>query len=271
MIMEADIYSLNGEISGKIALPSIFSTPFRIDLVRRALLAEQSLKYQPQGHYLLAGLQTTAVYVGRMGAYRSGRHMGIAIRPRQKLGGGAMGDVRRIPSAVKGRRAHPHKIEKKLVELINLKEYRKAIASAIGGSANKEVVSKVHKVNKNIPFVVDDKIESIKKSKELISILEKLGLSEELESSHEPRIRKGLRRSSRVRKFKKSILIVTLNDNGIGLASRNIPGVAHTKLSDLNIELLAPGAMPRIVIWSESAVKNLENELNKLKIKQVVR
>ncbi|MGC8888653.1 MAG: 50S ribosomal protein L4 [Candidatus Micrarchaeia archaeon] len=264
--MEANVYNINGEIAGKLSLPSIFETPFRIDLVRRALLAEQSLRYQPQGHYLLAGLQTTAVYVGRMGAYRSGRHMGIAIRPRQKLGGGAMGDVRRIPSAVKGRRAHPHKIEKKLVELINLKEYRKAIASAIGGSANKEIVGKIHKIS-SLPIVVEDKIESIKKTKDLIHILEKLGLKEELEKSHEPRLRKGLRRSSRRRKFRKSILIVTLNDDGISKASRNIPGVAHSKLSDLKIELLAPGAMPRIIIWDEGAVKKLEDAVKELKVK----
>ncbi|MGC9142666.1 MAG: 50S ribosomal protein L4 [Candidatus Micrarchaeia archaeon] len=264
--MEANVYNINGEIAGKLSLPSIFETPFRIDLVRRALLAEQSLRYQPQGHYLLAGLQTTAVYVGRMGAYRSGRHMGIAIRPRQKLGGGAMGDVRRIPSAVKGRRAHPHKIEKKLVELINLKEYRKAIASAIGGSASKEIVGKIHKIS-SLPIVVEDKIESIKKTKDLIHILEKLGLKEELEKSHEPRLRKGLRRSSRRRKFRKSILIVTLNDDGISKASRNIPGVAHSKLSDLKIELLAPGAMPRIIIWDEGAVKRLEDAVKELKVK----
>ena len=266
MIMEANVYNINGEVSGKLSLPSIFETPFRIDLVRRALLAEQSTRYQPQGHYLLAGLQTTAVYVGRMGAYRSGRHMGIAIRPRQKLGGGAMGDVRRIPSAVKGRRAHPHKIEKKLIELINLKEYQKAIASAIGGSANKEVVGKIHNV-KAIPIIVEDKIESIKKSKDLVNVLKKLGLEEELEKSHEPRLRKGLRRSSKRRKFRKSILIVTLNDNGISKASRNIPGVAHAKVNELNVELLAPGAMPRVIIWDEGAVKKIEEAVKELKVK----
>lgn len=264
--MEVNVYNLNGEASGKLSLPDIFNTPFREDLVRRALLAEQSMRYQPQGHYLLAGLQTTAVYVGRMGAYRSGRHMGIAIRPRQKLGGGAMGDVRRIPSAVKGRRAHPHKIEKKLIELINLKEYRKAIESAIGGSANKTIVGKVHRIN-NLPIVVEDKIENISKTKELFEILKKLGLGEELERSHKPRLRKGLRRSARVRKFRKSILIVTLNDNGIGKASRNIPGVAHSKVNELKIELLAPGAVPRVVIWGESAVKKLEEAVKNLKVK----
>ncbi len=267
MRMEADIYSLNGEVLGKVALPKVFDAPYRIDLVRRALLAEQSLNYQPQGHYLLAGLQTTATYVGRMGAYRSGRHMGIAIRPRQKLGGGAMGDVRRIPSSTKGRRAHPHRIEKKLVELINLKEYRKAIESAIGGSTKKDIVGMVVKVGRDLPVVIEDKIENVSKTKELLGILKKMGLEEELEKSHEPKIRKGIRRSSKQRRFRKSVLIVTLNDNGIGRASRNIPGVEYSKLSELNVERLAPGAIPRIIIWSESAVKKLEDSINSLKIK----
>ncbi|MGC8662673.1 MAG: 50S ribosomal protein L4 [Candidatus Micrarchaeia archaeon] len=265
--MEANIYSLNGEVSGKVELPKVFGAQYRVDLVRRALLSEQSLRYQPQGHYLLAGLQTTAIYIGKMNSYRSGRHMGISIRPRQKLGGGAMGDVRRIPSSTKGRRAHPHKIEKKIVEFINAKEYRKAISSAIAGSINKEVVGKVIKVEKSLPVVVEDGIEKISKTKELLAILEKIGFGKELELSHKPKLRKGIRGVSRIRKFRKSILIVTSKDNGIGKASRNIPGVEYSKLDELKIERLAPGAIPRIIIWDESAVRKLDEAVNSLKIK----
>ena len=130
--MEASVYNIDGKAGRRTALPGIFGREYRADLVRRALLSDQSARFQPKGHYLLAGMQTTAVYVGRYSVYRTLRHVGQAIRPRQKLAKGAMGDVRRIPSAVKGKRAHPHKIEKTLVERINRKEYEQAKREAEG-------------------------------------------------------------------------------------------------------------------------------------------
>ena len=106
-----DVYGIDGKVARSIELPRVFSESFRKELVLRAILAEQSLRYQPKGRNLMAGLRTTATYVGNYKSYRTGRHMGIAIRPREKLGGGAMGYVRRIPSSVKGRRAHAQKVE----------------------------------------------------------------------------------------------------------------------------------------------------------------
>ena len=94
------------------------------------MLAEASQKLQPQGHYVLAGMQTTATYYGAMNSYRTGRHVGRAIRPREKLGGGIQGKVRRIPSSTKGKRAHPHMIEKIIKEQALTMFY--AIGAAIG-------------------------------------------------------------------------------------------------------------------------------------------
>lgn len=266
IIMETNVYQLDGRASRKMALPGIFSQQFRQDLVRRALLAEQSTRYQPQGHYLLAGMQTTAIYVGRMNAYRSGRHMGQAIRPRQKLGGGSKGDVRRIPSAVKGRRAHPHKIEKVLEERINAKEYRKALAMAVAGTSHaKAVLAKHVYEGKELPIVVEDKMESVAKTKELTKILDALKLGTELEQSHSPKLRKGLRRLSQRRQYRKSILIVANDASKINRAARNIPGVDAIDLKSLTVEKLAPGAMPRLSIWTESAVKNIEKAVETAK------
>lgn len=264
--MEANIYQTNGEVLKKIEVPGIFEGAFRQDLVKRALLAEQSTRYQPQGHYPLAGMQTTAVYVGRMGAYRSGRHMGIAIRPRQKLGGGAMGDVRRIPSSVKGKRAHPHKVEKIIKEVINLKEYRKALASAIAGTSNEQLVNANHTLSIKLPIVVEDKVEQISKTKDFVSLIEKLKLNEDMEKSHDPRIKKGLRRNSKQRHFRKSILVVVADDKGIGRSTRNIPGVDFCNVKSMSVEALAPAAKPRIVIWTESAVKELQEAVSNARI-----
>ncbi len=256
-----EVYGLDGKSSKSVKLPEVFSDEFRSDLVRRALLAEQSRNFQPQGHSLTAGFQTTAVYIGSYdAAYRRGRHMGQAIRPRQKLGGGAMGDVRRIPSAVKGHRAHPHKIEKILVEEINSKEYAKAIRSAIGGCAHTEMIKHRHDFEgKSFPIVVDDKLESITKTGELATVLEALGMSKDLERSHKPKIRHGLKRTAKVRHFRNSVLIVSKSSDKINKAGRNIPGVDVCSINDLTISKLAPGAMPRLSIWTESAISAVES------------
>ncbi len=262
--MEVNLYNLEGKQVRRVKLPSIFETKPRSDLVMRALLSEQSRNYQPKGHSPLAGMQTTAAYIGRMGAYRTGRHMGIAIRPRQKLGGGAMGDVRRIPSSVKGRRAHPHTTEKKLVEEMNIKEYRLALASAIAGGAG-ENVKKVHAFEGELPIVVEDSIENVSKTKELLSILKKLNLSKDLELSHKPRIAKGHRRSSRLRHFRNSILIIVGKKEKIERAGRNIPGVDVCGVNELSMQNLAPGGMPRPSLWSESALNGVEKAVEEIK------
>lgn len=260
--MDVEVYSLEGSAKEKLTLPHVFSSEYRPDLVRRALLSEQSERYQPQGHYLMAGLQTTAVYVGTYSGYRRGRHMGIAVRPRQKLGGGAMGDVRRIPSSVKGKRAHPHMIEKITAERINKREYVKAIESAIGGCTNTEMIHKSHPVEKKLPIVVEDGIEKIKKTKDLMKVLNALGLSKDLDISHEPKKLTG--RISKKRHFRKSVLIVAKDSSEIEKAGRNIAGVDVISIKDLNVETLAPGAAGRPTVWSKSAVQGLENALKEM-------
>ena len=112
MKMEANVYSTDGKVEKKIALPEVFTVTFNEDIVKRALLAEQSASYQPQGRYLLAGMDTSASYTGRYGTYRTQRHTGLTPRPRQRLSKGGMGQVRKIPSATKGRRAHRKKLRR---------------------------------------------------------------------------------------------------------------------------------------------------------------
>lgn len=248
---ELDVLSLEGKATGKVALPSVFESEVRPELIQRAVVAENTLKLQPQGHYPLAGMQTTARYYGRMHAFRTGRHMGGAIRPRQKLGGGAQGLVRRIPSATKGKRAHPHMIEKTLVEQINKREYQKALESAI--SAAKSVVAA-------------NEIESIKKTKQMLNAFNNMKLSKELESS-EPRIRRGLRRSSRSKSYGKSVLLVISKNDAAIKAARNIAGVDACEVSKITANLLAPGGVPgRTTIWSERAVKELEESIKRQKL-----
>lgn len=268
MIMQANVYQTDGKVEKKITLPGIFAKRYNEGVVRRALLSEQSTRYQPQGHYLLAGLQTTATYVGRYSTYRTLRHVGQAIRPRQKLAKGAMGDVRRIPSSVKGRRAHPHKIEKNILERINRKEYVLALESAVAGTANTDMVKKSHTYPKGeLPIVVSSQIEKIGKTSDLLKVLGALSLMDDIEKSHEPKTKSGMRRKVQRRYFRNSVLIVAKDAALLSRSGRNVPGVEVSSVSALDVEKLAPGANPRLTLWSEAAIPELEEGISKGKPK----
>jgi large subunit ribosomal protein L4e len=256
----ANMIDIQGANKGQIALPSAFSEKVRNELIRRAVLAENTYKLQPQGHFLLAGMQTTATYYGAMHEYRSGRHMGDAIRPRQKLGGGVQGDVRKIPSATKGRRAHPHMIEKTIVENINRREYQNAIKSAVAAtiSENASVRS---------PIIFTNEIEAVAKTKDVVSILGKIGLSQMVESSHDSkRVKKGLKRSTKQKIYKRSVLFV-VSGGKILNSARNLAGVDVCKVEDMTANLLAPGGnLGRTTVWSENAIKKLDSTIKELSI-----
>jgi large subunit ribosomal protein L4e len=203
-------------------------------------------------------MKTTAAYYGAMSSYRTGRHMGIAIRPREKLGGGVQGKVKRIPSAVKGKRAHPHVVEKKIVEIINKKEYQGAIASALSYSKFEINSQKV----KQTPIIFTDEIERISKTRELVKVLRDSGLINFIEASRNPKLRKGLRRSARVKHYKRSILFVFGNDANALKAARNLPGADACSISNLSVSKLVPGGNEkRITIWSESAINAIANAI----------
>ncbi|MDH5404769.1 MAG: 50S ribosomal protein L4, partial [Candidatus Heimdallarchaeota archaeon] len=64
-MIEAKVYNLKGNTKKtKITLPDVFSDGFRPDLIKRAVLSEQSKKRQKQGRFPLAGKLTTASSIG---------------------------------------------------------------------------------------------------------------------------------------------------------------------------------------------------------------
>ncbi|MDE1855017.1 MAG: 50S ribosomal protein L4 [Candidatus Micrarchaeota archaeon] len=262
--MEVDVYQTDGRVEKKIALPEVFGTAFNEDIVRRALLAEQSREYQPQGRYLLAGMDTSASYTGRYGTYRTQRHTGLPPRPRQRLAKGGMGAVRKIPSSVKGRRAHPQKVEKTIIERINRKEYEKALSSAVAGTGNSALIKQNHTYQKGtLPLVVSSQIEKISRTRELLKVLSALGLSEDISRSHDPRLNQGKRRKVAKRYFRNSVLIVAKDSSSVEKAGRNIPGVDVLGVDRMKVEKLAPGARPRLTVWSEAAFLSLAEGIGK--------
>jgi large subunit ribosomal protein L4e len=243
--MKATVYSVEGKALKQIDLPGVFESPQREDLVKRAVLSEESRTYQPKGNFRLAGLLTSARYRGRKEDYGSGKNKGIPHLPHEVLPGGQLGKVKRVPHAVKGRRAHPPKPQKKIVELINRKEHLLALASALSYSANRDAVVKRSKgeIGVALPIVMENNFENIKKTKDVLKVLEALKLDKMLHKSK--------------KNGTKSALIVIAGGQLIKAAA-NLPGIDVVKASDLRVRDLAPGTHPgRLTLFSENSLPEI--------------
>src|SRR4030065_1017712 len=247
-----DIFDLQGKTTGKKTLPNVFSTPLRPDVIKRAVLALQSSRIQPQGRDPMAGKKTTAE--------SRGPGSGIARIPRRKTGAGRAAFA---PGAVGGRQAPPPLSEKKILKKISKKERKLALFSAIAATASKELVARRgHNIEDipQIPLIVTSELEELKKSKEVEETLIRLGVLSELfrvKDSRKVRAGKG---KSRGRKMKQASgpLIVVAENKGIAEAARNIPGVDVVVVSSLNAEELSPGTHPgRLTMWTSSAIERL--------------
>ena len=157
----------------------VFSTPLRPDVIKRAVLAIQSSRLQPQGRDPMAGKRTSA----------ESRGTGSATARVPRIKGGS-GRAAFAPSTVKGRQPHPPRAEKKILKSIPKKEAKLALFSAIAATAQKETVAlRGHKIEAvaDIPLIVDNAIEGLTKAKEVEEALTKLGvLSDITTSSKQP-------------------------------------------------------------------------------------
>ena len=79
------------------------------------------------------------------------------------------------------------------------------------------------------------------KTSDLLKVLEALELMADVEKSHDPKIKPGMRRKVQRRYFRNSVLIVAKDTTTLSRSGRNIPGVAVSSVSALDIETLAPG------------------------------
>lgn len=250
---KVNIYGIDGKTSGEINLPEVFNTQFRPDIIRKSFNTLQSNKRQAYGPNPLSGKRHSTASVGK------GR--GMSRVPRLTQGRRAA----LAPCVVGGRRAHPPKVDRNWKEKINKKENKLAKNSALAATANKEIVKKRgHKFDDKLtlPLIVDDNFEKIKKTKNVIDALDKLGVYDDiLRATNGKHIRAG-RGKSRGRKYKtpKSILIVSTK-NDILKSSRNLTGVDVVNPKDINIEHLAPGGDPgRLTIFTKSAFKEFGGE-----------
>ena len=247
--MKANVYGLNGEVVEEIELPHVFIEEFRPDLIRKAVHAIQSHRRQPYGPNPLAGTNYAAE--------NWGPGHGYARVPRLK--GGRRAVI--VPQAVGGRKAHPPKPQKNWNEKINKKEMRKALRSALSATVIPELVRRrSHVFEGDLPKIVVDEFEELKKTKEVIEVLKTIGVYQDVVKAGErKRVRagKGKMRGRRYKR-KKSVLIVTSKNSDVLKASRNLPGVDAVEVRNLNVEFLAPGGHAgRLVVYTKSALSYL--------------
>jgi large subunit ribosomal protein L4e len=226
---KVNVYGIDGAVKETVDLPPVFDTPYRPDIIRKSFNVLHSNKRQPYGADPLAGTKHATASVGK------GRGQ---------------------------RRAHPPKAEKIWKEKMNKKEKLLAKNSALAATKEKGIVTKRgHAFDETVtlPVVVDDEFEKIKKTKDIITALEKIGIYDDvLRSTNGKHIRAG-RGKSRGRRYRipKSLLIVSTKDT-LEKSSNNLSGVDITKPDQLNIEYLAPGGDPgRLTIFTKSALQQL--------------
>lgn len=244
-------------MSEKVELPTVFETTLRPDIIRRAVLAEQSWKRQPKGVSPLAGRLVSVENWGPgRGAARVPRVKGSRTHSAQRTAF--------VPQAKGGHKAHPPKAEKNIIEKINKKEHLLALKSAIAFTAQKDAVSeRGHRFESKMefPIVIESKAESIEKTSDAIKLLSNLGLSLELmriKIGKKVRAGKGKMRGRKYKVPVGPLIIVKDKESSLIKAGRNILGTEVISINELTTELLAPGTYPgRLTIWTEDAIQSL--------------
>jgi len=212
---------------------------------------------QPYAVSSKAGHQTSAESWG------TGR--AVARIPRVSGGGtnrsgqGAFGNMCRG-----GRMFAPTKTWRRWHRHINVNQRRYALCSALAASAIPSLIlSKGHRIEQipEVPLVVSDKVQELKKTKEAVSVLHKLKVWPDIEKvKSSRRFRAGIGKMRNRRRIqRRGPIVIYSQDSGICRAFRNIPGITLINVDRLNLLKIAPGGhVGRFCIWTESAFKKLD-------------
>jgi large subunit ribosomal protein L4e len=253
-----NVYShTDGNVVSQTKLPVVMLAPIRPDIVHFVHTNMAKNKRQPYAVSSRAGHQTSAISWG------TGR--AVARIPRVAGGGtsrsgqGAFGNMCR-----KGRMFAPTKTWRKWHRKINVNQKRYAVASALAATAvTALVMARGHKISKleEVPLVFDDKINSIKKTKEAIKAMESVGAYPDVEKVKRTKKLRAGKGKMRNRRFvlRKGPLVIYDESDGIDKAFRNLPGVELAKVDNLSVLNLAPGGhLGRFCVWTQSAFNKLD-------------
>lgn len=264
--MKAKIHDLTGKEKGSLDMPKEFSVDIREDIVAKVLEAKK--RQQPYSPSPVAGKQHSAKgkIVHRRHVWRSGYGRGASRVPRKifsQRGSQFNWEAAEVPQARGGMRTHPPKIAHFMKTLkINKKEMKIAFSSALSATANSKYVFNKYSTITNdkidVPFIIS--ISDKPKTKDLLTGLNKI-LGKELFNvavqKKSVRAGKGKRRG---RKYKSTagMLLVTGNKESVKNSSFEIKQVQELGVTDL-----AKGGLGRLTVYTENAIKDLNDRLNK--------
>jgi len=262
------VMDINGKKVKEIEAPPFLYGSIREDLVSKII--ENKKRVQPYSPSPVAGKQHAASgkIVHRRHVWRSGYGRGQSRIPRKIISrkGSQFGWIgAEVASTRGGRRAHPPKAESMIkFKKVNKKEATAALISALSATADiKKVAEKYEKINerdiKELPIVVESEITKLK-TKDLLSSLKKI-LGEKLFSIavSKKRIRGG-RGKRRGRKYKKNAGIIFI----IGKKEKMQTKAIEVKNAEnLSLTDLAAGGLGRLALYTEQAIKDLEERLEK--------
>lgn len=248
---------LEGKVIESVALPAVFGTPIRNDVINRVYLALQSHSRQPQGRDPLAGERTSA----ESGHPPTGR--GISRIPRVKGERySKSGMAGAVASTVGGRLPHPPRSEKVIRKQVNKRERYLALASAIAATADNDVVLKRgHKFTAKLPIVVTNNLEKIEKVRELKKFLSTVGADKDLERI-EKRKRKISSSLSKISRNGTGPLFVVSDKSKLDGVAKSMSGISVMRSTDISVLDLAPGSSPgRLTIWTKGALTTLSKNV----------
>ena len=270
----AETYSVKAKKGKSISLPSPFQSEIREDVVRAAVLSSRANRRQPYGHREHDGKKSPQPGMKHsVEWWGKGRGVSRIMRKTGQRTGA------QNPHTRGGRRAHGPKVDKDWSQKMNSKEKKLARNSAIAASCDPAIVStRGHRFSSDVqfPIIIDGYVESRDGSEEkydleliplqystrkFISIMEALGLGDDLERSKKGRKIRAGKGTMRSRKYRtpKSVLLVVEQKLGLNKAARNVPGVDVVSVKDLSAEDLAPGGdLGRLTVWTKAAIGALE-------------
>ncbi|MCL2142686.1 MAG: 50S ribosomal protein L4 [Methanomassiliicoccaceae archaeon] len=249
---QTNVYSVSGKVSKKVDLPEVFDTPYRPDVIKKAVTAIASNKRQPYGPSPDAGIKHSVSTWGK------GR--GVSRVQRIKAGRKAT----ESPNNVSGRRAHPPVPERIWDKKVNHKERALARFSAVAATGDADIVrTRGHQFEDSVsfPIIVEDKIQELATTSEIVGVLENIGLGYDLDRAkygRKIRAGKGKMRNRKYRTPVSILLVVSDKEQAVFKGASNLPGVDVVAVSGLNASLLAPGGdAGRLTVFSESAVSKM--------------
>mmetsp|Transcript_20810 Transcript_20810/g.45065 ORF Transcript_20810/g.45065 Transcript_20810/m.45065 type:complete len:383 (+) Transcript_20810:65-1213(+) len=251
------VFSVSGEKAGETTLPAVMNAPLRPDLIQFVHTNMNKNKRQAYAVNIHASKKVVA------SSWGTGR--AVARIPRVGGGGtsrsgqGAFGNMCRG-----GRMYNPSKTWRKWNRKINITQKRYAVASALAASAVPALVmARGHVVDEvpEIPLVLENAVESTKKTSAATEVLQSVGALDDVEkaaNSKQLRAGKGKMRNRRYT-LRRGPLIIYKSNDGVEAAFRNLPGVELCCVDRLNLLQLAPGGhMGRFCVWSQAAFDELE-------------